>query len=463
MDAGLGTVSVVSLDPASSAPGNEVTVVGDAEDVYVSTTDVYVATTAWPSQATGGSTASSGAVAGSGGGSSAGSTAVAPGGSTGTASVSTEPGTGPTGTVCPMDAACAPLPRSTVPVLPTPTVPVTPTVTVPVPPTVTVPVTVPVQPEDLSTDIYAFDISNPDAPAYLGSGSVPGTLISQYSMSEYEGYLRVATTEGEPAPAPVDNEPVPSQLSDNIVSVLEPVNGSLVTVGSLTGLGAGEEIYAVRFIGDLGYVVTFNQTDPLYVVDLSNPAQPVLAGQLSLSGYSSFLQPLGDGQLLGIGQSVDQELRTQGLQLEVFNVADPAQPTLVSHHELGAGVFSAAQYDPHALLWWAPDGLLVLPVDNYDVVPAAAGSQPQQPATASSEAEVWSVSSSGQLAEVGSVVQPAQSTSTASGPFEGSSPEIERAVVVGGDLYTVSEQGVMASDLSSLAQVAWLPYPASQS
>jgi len=289
-----------------------------------------------------------------------------------------------------------------------------------------------------TTDIYGFDISDPALPRYLGAGSVPGALIGQYAMSEYNGYLRVATTAGEPTPAPVDGEPAPVQLSDNLVSVLQPQNGALVTVGALHGLGEGEKIYSVRFMGGLGYVVTYNQTDPLYVIDLSNPEQPALAGQVSLSGYSSLLQPLTSGLLLGVGQGVDQQLRTQGLQVEVFDVADPAQPALVSRQELGSGAGSAAEYDPHALLWWPQSNLLVMPVNDYS------GTGP------SSSADVWSVSSSGSLDQVGQLSQP--------GSNEAGYPEIERAVVVGSDIYTLSEQGVMVNAMSSLAQVARLGY-----
>ncbi len=364
---GLGTVSLVSLDPALSSPGSEVTVVGNAEDVYASATQVYVATTNWQYQ-------------GGWGCSYAG------------------------GVACPMEPAdiVAPFGVGT------------------------------------TTDIYGFDISNPSDPQYIGSGTVPGTLIGQYAMSEYDGYLRVATTRGEPTPAPADGGAPPPQLSDNIVSVLQPQNGALLTVGVLHGLGRGEKIYAVRFEGDLGYVVTFSQTDPLYVVDLSHPDQPQLAGRVYLSGYSSFLQPLSDSLLLGIGEAVDQQLRTEGLQLEVFNVAQASQPSLVSRQQLGIGASSAAEYDPHAVLWWAPSGLLVLPVDNYS------GS------VADSSADVWSVGPAGTLRQVGALTQP--------GGGQQGYPEIERAVVVGGDIYTLSEQGVMVSDMSSLSRVAWLPY-----
>jgi len=384
---GLGTLSVVSFDPATNSPGNEVTVMGNAENVYASTTQVFVATSAWPYQV------------------------------------------GPVGPVAPV---CPPLPGEACPMLPAATPRSGGTASAGTASAGTA------STGTASTDIYGFDISDPEAPRYLGSGSVPGTLVGQYAMSELDGYLRVATTVGEPTPAPVDGEAAPAQPSDNMVSVLQPQDGDLVTVGSLHGLGEGEKIYAVRFMGDLAYVVTFDQTDPLYVLDLSNPDHPVLAGQVSLSGYSSLLQPLSPGLLLGVGQSVDQQLRMQGLQVEVFNVADPSQPSLVSRQQLGDGAGSAAEYDPHALLWWPQDNLLVIPVENYS------GAGP------SSAADVWAVSPAGTLEQVGTLSQP--------GSGQDGYPEIERAVVVGGDLYTLSEQGVMVNDLSSLSQVAWLGY-----
>jgi len=365
---GLGTVSVVSLDPTSDAPGSEVTVLGNAENVYASATQLYVATTDWQFQS--GWTCPPGPFAG-----------------------------------CPMEPADLPA--------------------------------YPVS-DAIATDIYGFDISDPSDPQYIGSGTVPGSLIGQYSMSEYGGYLRVATTVGEPTPAPIDGGTAPAQLSDNVVNVLQAHNGALVTVGKIDGLGSGEKIYSVRFEGNLGYVVTFNQVDPLYVIDLSNPRQPALAGQVSLSGYSSLLQPLSAGLLLGVGQAVDQTLAPQGLQVEVFNVSDPASPSLVSQQQLGNGASSAAEYDPHALLWWPQSNLLVLPVDDYS------GSGP------SSAADVWTVSSSGTLDQVGTLAQP--------GSSESGYPEIERAVIVGNDIYTLSEQGLMVNDMSSLSQLAWLPY-----
>src|SRR6185437_8850806 len=116
-------------------------------------------------------------------------------------------------------------------------------------------------PPSVTTQIHKFDISDPDKTTYDGSGDVPGYLLSQWSLSEWNGYLRVASTA---APAWWGDS---SQDSQSSVSVLQDTGGGkLVTVGSVGNLGQGERIYAVRFIGDTGYVVTFRQVDPLYTL-----------------------------------------------------------------------------------------------------------------------------------------------------------------------------------------------------
>ena len=138
----------------------------------------------------------------------------------------------------------------------------------------------------------------------------------------------------------------------------------LVAVGSIGGLGQGEQIYAVRYVGALAYVVTFRQTDPLFAVDLTDPANPVLAGELHINGYSSYLHPVGDGLLLGIGQEADDSGRVLGLQVALFDVSDPANPTRLQQLVLGQGS-SNAEYDPHAFLWWEKTGTAVLPVQTY--------------------------------------------------------------------------------------------------
>lgn len=410
---GLGTVSVVPIDPTSSEPGAALTVVGDATTVYASSAALYVATTSWPQLQ------SEGIVPMAGGMATASSGAAAAGGGVGVAG-----------------------PAQTAPAE-----------------------------QQATTDIHGFDLSDPAHPTYLGSGEVSGTLIGQYALSEYQGYLRVATTVGTATPPPSEGV-APVVASDNRVTVLQPQNGALVAVGTLSGLGTGEKIYAVRFLGPLGYVVTFRQTDPLYVLDLSDPHDPQASGQLELSGYSSFLEPLPNGRLLGIGQEVNDQLRTQGLQLSLFDVSDPAHPSLVSKDILD-GAWSSAQDDPHALLWWAPAQLAVLPVTEQ---PVPLGEGASSMASFFDGAIAFRVTDSS-LGEAGRLTQPPMagsptpvpgplgSAGSAPGaglpeamPVVGATSEIERSLVVGSMLYTVSETGIMASDLTSFQQVAWLPY-----
>ena len=126
------------------------------------------------------------------------------------------------------------------------------------------------------------------------------------------------------------------------------------------GLGAGEQIYAVRFLGPTAYVVTFRQTDPLYVIDMTDPANPALTGELKIPGYSAYLHPVGDGLLLGVGQDATDTGQTLGTQLSLFDVSDPANPQRIS--TLAIGGWSDVEWDHKAFLFWPEDGTIVLPV-----------------------------------------------------------------------------------------------------
>ena len=122
----------------------------------------------------------------------------------------------------------------------------------------------------------------------------------------------------------------------------------------------------MRFIGDVGYVVTFRQVDPLYTIGMADPTAPKLLGQLELLGYSAYLHPIADGLLLGVGQDATPEGRTKGVQVSLFGVGDPAHPKLLAQHALGAASSSQVEFDSHAFLYWAPRQLVVLPVQVFD-------------------------------------------------------------------------------------------------
>ena len=162
------------------------------------------------------------------------------------------------------------------------------------------------------TSLHRFDTSNPDSTGYAGSANVPGTLLNQFSLSEHDGVLRAATTLGDE--------------SESVVTTLAVRPDGLAARGQVRGLGRGERIYAVRFMGPTGYVVTFRQVDPLYTLDLSDPDRPRAVGELKIPGYSAYLHPVAEGLLLGVGQDATSAGRVQGLQLSLFDVSNPASP-----------------------------------------------------------------------------------------------------------------------------------------
>ena len=288
-----------------------------------------------------------------------------------------------------------------------------------------------------TTAIHRFDISSPTQTVYRASGSVPGVLLSQWSLSEWNGVLRVASTD-----LPVWSGG-PGAESETVVTALASRAGALVALGRVGGLGKGERVYAVRFIGDAGYVVTFRQVDPLHVLDLSTPSRPVLRGELKIRGYSAYLHPLGGDLLLGVGQDATDEGRVVGAQVSVFDVSDPRSPKPLDTLSLGRG-WSEAEQDHHAFLWWPRSRLAVLPLQAYRDTPfvGALGLR---------------VRPAGAIAEVGRVTHPPE----APGIVPPGSPgaPIRRSVVVGDVLYTVSAAGVRASALGTFADLGFARLP----
>ncbi|MEM9514340.1 MAG: beta-propeller domain-containing protein [Actinomycetota bacterium] len=199
------------------------------------------------------------------------------------------------------------------------------------------------------TVIHRFDLDTDGGASYVASGNVPGRLLNQFAMSEHNGDLRVATTV----------EDWNTGTSESIVTVLRPTDGELREISAIGGLGRGEQIFAVRFMGDVGYVVTFRQIDPLYVIDLSDPTSPVLQGELKIPGYSAYLHPVGEGLLLGVGQDATDEGRPLGTQLSLFDVSEPTDPQRID--TLSIGGWSDVEWDHRAFLYWPADGTIAIP------------------------------------------------------------------------------------------------------
>ena len=314
-------------------------------------------------------------------------------------------------------------------------------------------------PSSPETVIDQFDATNPEHTTLIASGEVPGYLLNQFSLSEYHGYLRVASTS-----RPIwwnATQPPPSQ---SYVTVLADHGGVLAAVGQVSGLGAGEQVYSVRFIGDAGYVVTFRRVDPLYTIDLSSPISPRVAGQLELEGYSAYLHPVAEGLLLGIGQEVGPENEPSGTQLELFDVSNLSAPRLQTRATLGSGSSSLVQYDHHAFLFWPPTALAVLPVSIYSTTPVSVPPTPQPlPAAGSGGGQASTGEPTvGFVGAIGFRVDRCGATEVgriAHDPVNGASPQIDRSLVIGQQLFTVSSGGVMVSSLATLARQAFVTFP----
>ena len=183
---------------------------------------------------------------------------------------------------------------------------------------------------DEASEIHKFHIgASPKETRYVGSGVVPGHVLNQFAMDEWYGYLRVATTRGR----------VPDPKVASAVSVLaEGEGGNLVRVGAVEHIAPGEDIRAVRFDGDRGYVVTFKKTDPLFVLDLYEPSQPQILGELKIPGFSTYMHRIDPDHLLSIGFDANDHgdfAYFDGVILQLFDVKVPTEPKLVHKEKIG--------------------------------------------------------------------------------------------------------------------------------
>jgi len=443
--AGLGVLGVLSIDPNGTVdPGANVAVMGNGDTVYASATNLYVTTNAvdWPLPA------DSGGSGGSGGSGSSGGpvTTVVNGSGSGSSAV-------------PPDCrGCG----------------IRPTVT--------------------NTDVHKFELPSTGAAVYRASGRFDGALLNQFSMSEQGGILRAATTSSF-------NGSRAGNGSESQVVTMKEEGGELKVLGKVGGLGRNESIRSVRFIGDIGYVVTFRQTDPLYTIDLRDPANPRVAGELKILGYSAYLHPIGEGMLVGVGQDATETGRTQGTQVQLFDVSDPANPRAIQKLVI-PGATSEAEQDHRAFLWWPSSEMAVIPVTAYGSAAIERcgpeiGCSPRAQAQAFLGVAGFTITREG-IKEVGRIqhysgqtpggcdgritgiaqdcVSPSGPNTTVvcvTDPCPGIVPappvptvpvvqqqypvQITRSVVAGVNLLTLSEAGLKASDLTNFTDKTWVP------
>lgn len=233
---------------------------------------------------------------------------------------------------------------------------------------------------DIKTIIYKFNLDNSNVILQC-KGEVQGTLKNQFSMDEYDGNLRVATTytlkddtqrevdeEKETIIISIDNEKVEA----NRLYVLDK---DLKEIGRIDNLAEGESIYAVRFIGRIGYIVTFEQIDPLFVIDLSDPTNPQVKGELKIPGYSSYLHPYDENHIIGIGYNTKDNgyggITNSNMKMSMFDVSNLENPQEIFSVDIGEKDYTYSQITNNhkALFYHKERNLIGFPImtigENY--------------------------------------------------------------------------------------------------
>lgn len=223
------------------------------------------------------------------------------------------------------------------------------------------------------TYLVRLDTSDPTRATFVAAGGVEGHILNQFSMDEHEDHLRVATTIARRVPDPDndDNEWGIIETTNRVTTV--GVQGTkLVVTGQTPDLAKGERVQSARFMGDKGYVVTFEQVDPLFVLDLADPTAPKVIGELKIPGFSTYIHPLDDGHLLTIGIHMPDpaggpvDWQERRMKLSIFDVRDPTKPLEKFTETIGtASGWSEAAWEHKAFNFFPEKGLLAIPFSDY--------------------------------------------------------------------------------------------------
>ena len=207
---------------------------------------------------------------------------------------------------------------------------------------------------NINTYIYKFKLENSKV-EYVSTGSVPGEVLNQFSMDEKDGNFRIATTNST------------NLKEENRTNNLYILNENLKMIGSLENLAKGEKIYSVRFLDNKAYMVTFVQTDPLFVIDLSEPTNPILLGELKIPGYSTYLHPYDENHIIGFGENTetkeDGRVVTTGMKMALFDVTNPTSPKEMYSSDIGdSGTYSELLYNHKSLLFSKEKNIIAFPI-----------------------------------------------------------------------------------------------------
>jgi uncharacterized secreted protein with C-terminal beta-propeller domain len=299
-----------------------------------------------------------------------------------------------------------------------------------------------------NTTIFRIGFSRGDTQV-AAEGTIPGTVLNQFSLDEYQGDLRIATT---------SYKHVPNQLQVQVNNVYV-LDKNLKVVGSIEGLAPNERVYSVRFLGDMGYVVTFERIDPLFAISFADMTHPVVLSELKTTGFSDYLHPIGNGYLIGVGKDAVPApnevgfVLYLGLKLSLFHVNQNGSSMEVSRYLIGdRGSDSPVLTDHHAFLYDTAKGIMALPVLVAQVDKSQyAGNPPPfsygQPVWQGAYLFNVSVSSGFKLIGTISHIPSGGSVGTNSDLY------INRVVIIGNFVYTISNNLVLISNLPTLSTV----------
>lgn len=253
---------------------------------------------------------------------------------------------------------------------------------------------------------------------------IPGMIINQFSLDEYNGNLRIAVTKYN------------NNSSEDTSNNLYILDSKLSVIGSIENMAEGEEIYSVRFMGNKGYIVTFKQVDPLFVIDLSNPINPSVVGELKIPGYSSYLHPYDENHIIGIGYNTTEtsygSTVNDGIKLSMFDVSNPTNPIEMFNTVIGdKHTNTSATYDHKAVMFSKEKNIIAIPIVQYN-------------RKYESKAVIYNIDFENGFNQLGEIEEESDNITYR---------RIERIIYVGSNYYTFSNKWVNVSDMKTFETI----------
>ena len=279
--------------------------------------------------------------------------------------------------------------------------------------------------EDSTAETSIYKISLNGTKLVLeAENKIPGMIINQFSLDEYNGNLRIAVTKYN------------NNSSEDTSNNLYILDSKLSVIGSIENMAEGEEIYSVRFMGNKGYIVTFKQVDPLFVIDLSNPINPSVVGELKIPGYSSYLHPYDENHIIGIGYNTTEtsygSTVNDGIKLSMFDVSNPTNPIEMFNTVIGdKHTNTSATYDHKAVMFSKEKNIIAIPIVQYN-------------RKYESKAVIYNIDFENGFNQLGEIEEESDNITYR---------RIERIIYVGSNYYTFSNKWVNVSDMKTFETI----------